>query len=156
MEQNRLHCNMLRWQLKHFNELTPHELYAILRLRSEVFVVEQTCPYLDPDGKDVYCNHLMGYIDSELVAYARIVPADISYSEVSIGRVITSFAQRRTGAGKELMKEAIAATEKLFRRVPIRIGAQAYLKQFYEAFGFEDLNEPYMEDGIPHLIMLRC
>ena len=146
---------MLRWQLKHFDELTPHELYAILRLRGEVFVVEQTCPYLDPDGKDVYCHHLLGYAGEELAAYARIVPAGISYSEASIGRVITSFAQRRTGAGKELMKEAIAATEKLFGRVPIRIGAQAYLKQFYEGFGFEDLNEPYLEDGIPHLIMLR-
>jgi ElaA protein len=92
---------MLHWQIKHFNLLTPHELYAILRLRGEVFVVEQTCPYLDPDGKDIYCNHLVGYLDDELVAYARIVPANVSYVEVSIGRVVTSPAQRRTGAGKE-------------------------------------------------------
>jgi ElaA protein len=83
------------------------------------------------------------------------VPAGISYAEASIGRVVTSPAHRRTGAGKELMKEAITAIEKLYGKVPVRIGAQAYLKAFYEGFGFVDLKEPYFEDGIPHLIMLR-
>lgn len=146
---------MLHWQLKSFSQLTVHELYAVLRLRGEVFVVEQTCPYLDTDGKDLYCHHLMGSINGELAAYARIVPAGISYPEVSIGRVVTSPNHRKTGAGKQLMREAIAATEKLYGKVPVRIGAQAYLKNFYQAFGFNDMNEPYMEDGIPHLIMLR-
>lgn len=147
-------CSM-HWLLKPFQELTPLELYAILRLRGEVFVVEQTCPYLDPDGKDVYCMHLMGYKGDELAAYARIVPAGVSYAEASIGRVVTAPNHRRTGAGKELMTAAIAATEKLYGKVPVRIGAQAYLKKFYEDFGFVDRNEPYLEDGIPHLIMLR-
>lgn len=146
---------MLQWQLKSLTELTVYELYAVLRLRAEVFVVEQTCPYLDTDGKDLHCHHLMGFIGGELAAYARIVPPGISYPEVSIGRVVTSPSHRKTGAGKELMREAIAATEKLYGKVPVRIGAQAYLKHFYQAFGFNDMNEPYMEDGIPHLIMLR-
>ena len=146
---------MDRWQLKAFEELTAGELYAILRLRAEVFVVEQACPYLDPDGKDLYCYHLTGYEGDKPVAYARIVPAGVSYAEVSIGRVVTSPAYRLTGAGKALMQEAIKFTEKLYGKVPIRIGAQAYLKQFYEGFGFKDLEEPYLEDGIQHLIMLR-
>ncbi|MBP6730662.1 MAG: GNAT family N-acetyltransferase [Chitinophagales bacterium] len=146
---------MITWQLKHFNQLTTVELYTILQLRSEVFVVEQTCPYLDPDGKDIYCHHLMGYMGNDLAAYSRLVPAGVSYAEVSIGRVISSPKYRGQQYGKLLMQKAIEEIEQLYGSAPIRIGAQAYLKQFYEGFDFVDLNQPYLEDGIPHIIMLR-
>ena len=146
---------MLNWQLKTFDELTVTELYHILQLRCEVFIVEQNCPYLDPDGKDFKSHHLMGSMDGNLVAHARLVKPGVSYQEVSIGRVVTSPKYRRGGYGIELMNEAISQIEYVYGKVPIRIGAQAYLKKFYESFGFVDLNEPYLEDGIPHLIMLR-
>ena len=146
---------MLNWQVKTFEELTVTELYHILQLRCEVFIVEQNCPYLDPDGKDLKSHHLMGSMDGNLVAYARLVKPGVSYQEVSIGRVVTSPKYRRGGYGIELMNEAISQIERIYGKVPIRIGAQAYLKKFYESFGFVDLNEPYLEDGIPHLIMLR-
>ncbi|MCW5908762.1 MAG: GNAT family N-acetyltransferase [Chitinophagales bacterium] len=146
---------MLLWQLKPFTQLSASELYNILRLRNEVFVLEQNCPYVDTDGKDIYSHHLSGFFKGDLAAYARIVPPGVSYTEPSIGRVVTSAKHRRNGFGKELMQKVIEETEKLYGTVPIRIGAQAYLKKFYETFGFEDMNEPYMEDGIPHLIMLR-
>lgn len=146
---------MITWQLKNFEGLSPTQLYTILQLRSEVFVVEQTCPYLDPDGKDLYCHHLMGFVGNDLAVYSRLVPAGISYAEVSIGRVISAPKYRGQQLGKQLMEKSIEAIESLYSKVPIRIGAQAYLKKFYEGFGFVDLNEPYLEDGIPHLIMLR-
>ena len=146
---------MLNWQVKTFEELTVTELYHILQLRCEVFIVEQNCPYLDPDGKDLKSHHLMGSMDGNLVAYARLVKPGVSYQEVSIGRVVTSPKYRRGGYGIKLMNEAISQIEYVYGKVPIRIGAQAYLKKFYESFGFVDLNEPYLEDGIPHLIMLR-
>jgi ElaA protein len=146
---------MISWKLKLFSELSTAELYAILRLRGEVFIVEQNCPYLDADGKDLDSHHLMGYVGDDLAAYSRLVFAGISYEEVSIGRVITSAKYRGKDFGKLLMQQSISEMERLYGRVPIRIGAQAYLKKFYEGFGFIDMNEPYMEDGIPHLIMLR-
>ena len=146
---------MIAWKLKLFNELTAAELYNILTLRSEVFIVEQNCPYLDTDGKDFNAHHLMGYLGNDLAAYSRLVFPNISYSEVSIGRVVTSGAYRRKDFGKLLMQKSIEEIERIYGKVPIRIGAQAYLKKFYHGFGFEDMNEPYMEDGIPHMIMLR-
>ena len=146
---------MIEWQLKSFSELSTTELYSILCLRSEIFIVEQNCPYLDTDGKDFHAHHLMGYVGNELTAYSRLVFAGISYKEVSIGRVVTAAKYRRKEFGKLLMQQSIIEIEKLYGKVAIRIGAQAYLKNFYEGFGFVDLNEPYMEDGIPHMIMLR-
>ena len=146
---------MIEWQLKSFSELSTTELYSILCLRSEIFIVEQNCPYLDTDGKDFHAHHLMGYVGNELTAYSRLVFAGISYKEVSIGRVVTAAKHRRKEFGKLLMQQSIIEIEKLYGKIPIRIGAQAYLKNFYEGFGFVDLNEPYMEDGIPHMIMLR-
>jgi ElaA protein len=145
---------MLLWQLKPFTELSALELYNILRLRGEVFVLEQNCPYVDADGKDISSYHLCGFFEEDLAAYARIVPPGIIYAEPSIGRVVTSAKYRRIGLGKELVRKAIEETKKLYGETPIRIGAQAYLKKFYETLGFKDMNEPYVEDGIPHLIML--
>jgi ElaA protein len=145
----------ITWQLKKFEELSTIELYKILHLRAEVFVVEQNCPYQDMDGKDFKSYHLLGFAENELLAYTRILPAGISYKEASIGRVVTSPKTRGTGAGKELMKESIQCIEKLFGTVSVRIGAQCYLKKFYESFGFEIASEEYLEDNIPHVEMVK-
>jgi ElaA protein len=142
------------WSLKPFAELTPHELYAILQLRSEVFVVEQHCVFLDCDGKDTYCHHIMGWDGDKLIAYARIVPAGISYVESSIGRIVTSPTARGKGAGRKLLPHSIATLYTLLGEQVIRIGAQYYLKGFYESFGFQQTGEIYMEDGIQHIEML--
>jgi len=145
---------MITWTCKKFNELTPGELYAILRLRSEVFVVEQNCVYLDPDNKDLYCDHLMGWEDNQLLGYSRIVPAGISYVESSIGRVVSSPAARGRGIGRELLTHSIHTLYTIHGKRDIRIGAQYYLKQFYESFGFVQKGETYLEDGIEHIEML--
>lgn len=145
----------MEWRLKHFNELLPSELYAILRLRNEVFVVEQNCVFQDADNRDQECWHLMGYIDNDLAAYTRLLPAGLMYEEASIGRVVTSPAFRRKGLGKELMEESIHSLYKLFGKQNIRIGAQLYLKRFYEEFQFEQVSEMYLEDGIPHIYMVK-
>jgi ElaA protein len=147
--------SQIEWRLKHFNDLTPHELYGLLQLRETVFVVEQNCPYLDADGKDTKAWHLIGLVEEKIVATARIIPAGVSYDEPSIGRVVSHPSLRMTGVGKELMKRSLEHCEKLFGHQPVRIGAQKYLKRFYESFGFVDVGEEYLEDGIPHLIMLR-
>ena len=147
--------SQISWSVKPFNDLTVHELYAALRLRQAVFSVEQNCAYQDCDDKDQAAWHLSGYKDNLLIAYSRIIPAGVSYDEASIGRVVTHRQYRMTGAGKELMRLSIEQCEKLFGKQPIRIGAQKYLKRFYESFGFQDMGREYLEDGIPHLIMLR-
>lgn len=145
----------IRWEIKKFEELSNVELYRIMQLRLEVFSVEQNCAYQDADGKDLKCFHLCGYNQGgELIAYSRIVPAGISFKEVSIGRVITSAKARGTGAGKELMKKSIDFIKKEYGNVPIRIGAQCYLIKFYSSFGFEISGEEYLEDNIPHIEML--
>jgi ElaA protein len=145
----------IEWILKSFDELNPHELYEILRLRSEVFVVEQTCVFLDMDNKDQQSYHLQGIHNGKLVAYTRLVPPGIAYEYASIGRVVTSPSARGTGIGKLLMEKSIEETEKLFGEVTIRIGAQVYLKQFYNSFGFEQSSNIYDEDGIDHIQMDR-
>jgi ElaA protein len=145
---------MLKWICKKFDELTPHELYAILQLRNEVFIVEQNCVFQDADNKDQYCYHLMGWQQNDLIAYSRIVPPEISYSESSIGRIVTSPKARRTGAGKELVEQSIYQLHKLFGDIPIKIGAQMYLKKFYVSFGFRQTSDIYLEDNIPHIEML--
>lgn len=143
------------WSLKKFDELTPHELYEILRLRSEVFVVEQNCVFLDMDDKDQQSHHLQGRIAGQLAAVVRILPPGLSYNEPSIGRVVSSPKFRRQGVGIELMKTAINETITLYGNGPIKIGAQLYLKKFYESFGFLQCSETYMEDDIPHIKMIR-
>ncbi len=146
---------MITWLLKPFTELTPHELYSILQLRNEVFIVEQNCPYQDMDNKDLKAWHLMGLISDKLVAYSRLLAPGISYSESSIGRIVSSPAVRKTGMGKKLVSESIEQIKNLFKTDTIRIGAQFYLKAFYESFGFLQDGEIYLEDNIPHIIMLR-
>jgi ElaA protein len=145
----------INWNSKNFDQLNPYELYDLLRLRSEVFVVEQNCVFLDMDNLDQHCIHLLGYDGSRLMAYTRIVPPGLIYKEASIGRVVTSSSVRYTGAGKKLMEQSIITLYKLFGSIPIKIGAQLYLKKFYESFGFVQMNEVYLEDGIEHIHMLR-
>jgi len=145
----------IQWLLKKFKALSPYELYAVLQLRNEVFVVEQYCVFQDADDKDQNSYHLMGFYNDKLIAYTRLVPPGDSYKEASIGRVVTSPSVRRTGAGKELMEQSIDAVYKIFGVQPIKIGAQLYLKKFYESFGFEKISDVYLEDGIEHIYMIR-
>ena len=141
---------------KSFNELTPHELYAILQLRSEVFVVEQNCVFQDADNKDQFCHHLMVWDNKNLVAYARLLPKGLAYEQMSIGRVISSPAYRKTGVGKILMFQAVGACYSLFGEGAIKIGAQLYLKKFYESFDFIQSGDLYLEDGIEHIEMIKA
>lgn len=145
----------VHWVLKKFDDLTPHELYAILQLRNAVFVVEQACVFQDADSKDQGSHHLMGFDNSTLIAYTRLLPPHLVYEQASIGRVVTAPAVRRYGVGKTLMQQSINAVYNLFGTGPIKIGAQLYLKKFYESFGFVQIGAPYLEDGIPHIYMLR-
>lgn len=144
------------YSIKPFNDLTLQELYAIGRLRQEVFVVEQNCPYIDFDGRDDQCHHLMFWnAEGELVAYARLVPKGISYpDEPSIGRVITSQKARGTGLGRRLMLAAVEECFRLWGKSPIRISAQTYLLDFYTSLGFVSTGKAYLEDDIPHTEML--
>jgi len=146
---------MINWVLKKFDELTPHELYSILRLRNEVFVVEQNCVFQDADNKDQASYHLMGWNNEMLIAYSRIMPAGVAYDLPSIGRVVTSPDARRNGTGKKLMIESIEAVKRLFGNVAVKLGAQLYLKKFYESFHFMQSSEVYLEDGIEHIEMIR-
>ena len=143
------------FSLKPFASLTPDELYAILRLRNEVFVVEQNCVFQDADNKDQESLHLMYWNGTEIMAYCRLLPAGLAYDEMSIGRVVSSPAYRKTGAGRELIKEAIERIYEAYGKGPIRIGAQCYLIQFYASFGFESEGDIYLEDGIEHIEMVK-
>jgi ElaA protein len=145
----------LQWQFAAYDALTLQQLYALLQLRTEVFVVEQNCVFQDMDGADHQAMHLLGMQDDKLVAYARCFKPGIKFKEASIGRVITYASLRGTGAGHLLMQQAIASMKMAWGAQPIRIGAQAHLEKFYEQHGFEIASAPYMEDGIPHIEMLR-
>ena len=142
------------WNYKSFDKLTPQELYAILQLRNEVFVVEQNCVFQDADDKDQYAIHVMCRSNDHLLAYTRLLPRGISYNYASIGRVVSSPKERGSGMGKELMRESISILYTLWGKQPIKIGAQLYLKKFYESFGFQQTSSIYLEDGIEHIEML--
>ena len=145
---------MLAWNVTPFAELRVEELYELLTLRQLVFCVEQSCVYLDCDGKDPAALHLLGRdAAGRLVAYARLLPPGVSFVEPAIGRVVSHPDARRTGLGRELMREAIARTRVAFGPQAIRIGAQVYLRRFYEDLGFEATGSVYDEDGIPHIEM---
>jgi ElaA protein len=146
---------MITWECKKFDDLSPAELYAILQLRNEVFIIEQQCIYQDLDNIDQAAWHLMGWETNKLVAYTRLIQPGVSYDEASIGRVVTSPSARRRGLGKELMKRSLLEIKKIFDDVPVRIGAQLYLKDFYSALGFIQKSEVYLEDGIEHIKMVK-
>jgi ElaA protein len=141
-----------------FSKLSLQQLYSILQARSRVFVLEQTCPYLDADGLDEACLHLFAVMHingkDEIAAYCRLLPAGVGFVEVSIGRVISLPIARGTGLGKELLKRALELCQVHYPNESIRIGAQYYLEKFYQSFGFVTDSEIYMEDGIPHVEML--
>ena len=144
----------IQWLVKKFEELSPYQLYAILQLRSEVFVVEQNCVFQDIDDKDQNSWHLMGFENNKLVAYTRLVPPGEIHKVSSIGRVVTSPSVRGNKIGKELMERSIDTTYNLFGKSSIKIGAQVYLKKFYESLGFKQISDIYMEDGIEHIYMM--
>lgn len=147
------------WQWSGFSELTPADLYAVVRLREAVFIVEQNCPYPDSDGRDPNAWHLLGWEERSsgraLVAYARIFEPGVRYDEGSIGRVVTAPDVRGTGKGRALMAEALRRFDSLAPGQPIRIAAQRRLEDFYLGLGFRTVSDPYEEDGIIHVDMLR-
>ncbi|MBK9382065.1 MAG: GNAT family N-acetyltransferase [Chitinophagaceae bacterium] len=144
----------MNWTLKKFEDLTSVELYAIMQLRNEVFVVEQNCVYQDADNKDPGSYHFMGWRDSKLIAYTRLLPPGLAYTEPSIGRVVTSPSARGSGTGRELMNKSIENIYALFGKSPVKIGAQLYLKKFYSSLGFQQSSDIYLEDGIEHIEMI--
>jgi ElaA protein len=169
---------VIAWKCAPFGELSALEVHDILQARAAVFVVEQACAFQDVDGADPQCWHLLGRARSPsplggeacpgellaggrgegsgaLLAYCRLVPPGVKFAEPSIGRVLTTEAARRTGAGRELMREAVARAHALWPGAALRIGAQMYLDRFYGEFGFVKCSEPYDEDGIMHIEMLR-
>ena len=143
------------WRLLSFDDLRVSELYEVLRLRSEVFVVEQQCVFQDLDGLDHQAMHLLGVQGGELQAYARCFEPGVKFAEASIGRVLVRTAARGTGLGHVLLEQAVLATAQVWGPQAIRVGAQAHLASYYAKHGFKDVGKPYMEDGIPHLEMLR-
>jgi ElaA protein len=145
----------LEWKIKRFNELSTIELYKLLELRSEVFVVEQNCVYQDIDGKDQKALHLIGEYNSKTVAYARLFQAGDYFENASIGRVVVGTDYRDKKWGYELMQQAIAGIEEYFLTTKITISAQLYLQKFYESHGFVTTSETYLEDNIPHIEMKK-
>jgi ElaA protein len=147
----------LRIECKAFSDLSVDELYEILALRSEVFVVEQNCIFLDLDHKDQKALHFMGFDQkNQLMAYTRLFNKSVYYQGfLSIGRVVVSPKGRGEGYGREIFGKSVEKVQELFGQKSIKIGAQAYLESFYASFGFESINEDYIEDGIPHKMMVR-
>ena len=145
----------LNFKIKRFNELSVTELYKLLQLRSEVFVVEQNCVYQDVDGKDEKALHVLGEVEGKIVAYSRLFKATDYFKNASIGRVAIAKSFRANKWGHELMKASIAGIEAHFGVQPVTISAQLYLKNFYEQHGFQQVSETYLEDGIPHIEMLK-
>jgi ElaA protein len=145
----------IHWKIKSFESLSVHELYDILKLRSAIFVVEQNCVYLDLDGKDKVALHLLGEFEGKIVAYSRLFKPGISFDNASIGRVVVDANFRSRKWGHDLMQEAIQGIKTQFDETKITIGAQLYLKKFYESHGFIQSSEMYLEDDIPHIEMKR-
>lgn len=146
----------IHWRLLAFNELSNHDLYALLALRESIFIVEQDVPYADIDGKDLHCTHLLGCLHGELVAYMRILPVGLFEAGFfSIGRVVLKQDLRSTGIGHELVRQGMQHLDSIRGNVPVKISSQLYLKNFYSRFGFVAVGEMYIEDRIPHIAMVR-
>ena len=146
---------MLEIAIKKFEALTTNELYTILRLRSEVFVVEQDCVYQDLDDKDKKALHVIGWIDNTIVAYTRVFDINLYFDEASIGRVVVNYKYRSKGFGKNIMEASINAIKNHYNQTKIKISAQTYLIKFYNELGFKEYGKPYLEDGIPHTVMIK-
>ncbi|MGG7470004.1 GNAT family N-acetyltransferase [Chryseobacterium arthrosphaerae] len=143
------------WKIKTFDEFTVPELYAVLKARIDVFVIEQNCPYPDLDNYDQKAVHIWAEEDGQVLAYCRVFDKGIKYEETSIGRVLTTEQARGKSLGKLLIQYAVETIENRFHTPEIRISAQDYLLRFYEGFGFEDTGKKYLEDDIPHTEMIR-
>lgn len=141
--------------VKKFHQLSLSELYEILRLRSEVFVVEQDCVYQDLDGKDEKALHIFGVKNDNIVVYSRCFGPSIYFEEAAIGRILVAGNERKFGYGHEILKASIDAIEKNYGSKTIKLSAQQYLIGFYEAHGFKTIGDGYLEDGIPHIAMVR-
>lgn len=140
---------------KIFSELSLHELYSLLQLRSEVFVVEQNCVYQDIDGKDMKALHLLGFNEDVLVAYTRCFAPGDYFKEASIGRVIVKENYRKFGFGHEILQASVKEIENRYNTSKIKLSAQQYLTNFYEFHGFIKTGKGYLEDGIPHIAMIK-
>lgn len=146
---------MLKVITKTFNELNTKELYDLLQLRSEVFVVEQNCVYQDVDGKDMKALHILGYLEDKLIAYARLFKPGDYFNEASIGRVVVKEEERQFKHGYTVMEAAIEAIKKTYNQTTIKVSAQTYLTSFYNNLGFNAVGEEYLEDEIPHIAMVK-
>lgn len=146
----------IKWKWCQFNDLTASQIDAMYHLRQAVFIVEQNCPYLDADGKDHLAVHLLGYLNHEVVATLRFFPKYKDYNNhASLGRVCSALNLRGFGLGRQLMSEATRYADEHYPNQAIQIGAQSYLEKFYNDFGFETISDEYLEDDIPHILMLR-
>lgn len=143
------------WSVRAFDELGPLELHDVLRLRQDVFIVEQNCAFREIDGRDPHALHVLGRVDGRLIAYARVFAPDAATPEASIGRVATDRSVRGSGIGRALMREALRIAELTAPDAAVRVAAQAHLVSFYSSLGFEPAGDPYPEDGILHLDMVR-
>lgn len=145
---------MLQSVIKKFDELSPQDIYSILQLRSEVFVVEQNCVYQDIDNKDQYALHILLKKDDYLIGYSRIFKGGDYFKEASISRVLVKKQERNNRHGSLLMELSIKAIKDYFKENIVKISAQTYLKKFYKELGFDSIGDEYLEDGIPHIVML--
>ncbi|MHB8259432.1 MAG: GNAT family N-acetyltransferase [Bacteroidia bacterium] len=144
----------MKFKIKTFDKLSVNELYDFLHLRQQIFVVEQNCIYLDADGADKECLHLLGFVNNKIVGYARIIPKGISYKTPSIGRVVIDEKYRGKGYAYKIMEEAIRIAVEKFKTKKITISAQLYLKEFYESIGFKVSGKVYLDCDLPHLKMI--
>lgn len=144
----------MEWKIKKYEDLTVDELYNILKIRNEIFVVEQNCPYQDCDGKDKQAYHLFLVNDNDIIAYTRILKKGVSYEEVSIGRFLVAEKYRGKGIAKEMLSKSIDFIEEVLGEKEIRISAQVYIMNLYLKYGFKKVTDTYLEDGIPHVEML--
>lgn len=147
----------MKWNTAKFHQITTDQLYDILKLRIDIFIVEQKCPYPELDDKDrhVETRHLTAYHDSKLIAYTRLLPPGLSYPDVSIGRFAVEASVRHQGVGALLIEKSLEEIDKIWPDKAIRISAQEHLKDFYEKVGFIKVSDCYLEDGIPHIEMLK-
>lgn len=145
----------MNWKLKKFDELTSRELYEILRLRNEVFIIEQECPYLDCDRKDYGAYHLFLEDDTGVIAYLRVLDKGVTFDEVCIGRVIVKETHRGKGLAQEMLRLGLKVAEEKYGETTVKISAQQRLVKLYESVGFKQVSDMYMEDNIPHVAMIR-
>ncbi len=143
------------WETKYFNELTVEELYGLLRLREQVFIIEQNCIYPDLDNKDQKAIHILGKLDGKIIAYSRIFKSGDYFETASIGRVVTDNSYRNLKIGHTLVAKSIQEIKNYFKQDFITISAQCYLLGFYKSLGFEPIGEEYLEDNIPHIRMFK-